>query len=485
MAKASDFERAVKRARRNQLVLTNRASQRLDRILKAAGQDAAERLKKHIGDGSIEERYLAALTSDLARLIDGFMSDYSRLLTISLYGAAQGAADGQADVAQMVLDQIALDTFLQGMLPTMEKSVTINALGTIGVSFGHVAENAVEMIFRRVYKDGLNLSDRLWRLDSRIRRDIENTLIAGVAGQKSAKDLSRELMKYLTNPGADNAYYNAQRLARTEINHAHREGHIRSVTDRDGKLKDFVSAVGYRLSISHPEPDICDVWASQDIDGLGAGNYLPDNVPVDHPHGLCFTVTILKSYPDMQFVAKEPQPDQVPDKEQDRNSIKPSDLRANIKRSEQEIIQLQHERCHVFKADGTKVFTKDGQRSEIRFNDKELAGFKDTYFTHNHPVSGGSFSLDDIMLTIDYDLAQMRACGREYRHSMTRPAGGWGSSGEVRNKYLAENANVRADFTAKIAAGEMTLENAEKEHSHAVWQRVTKDLGIPYLRERW
>lgn len=309
----SDFERAVKRARRKQLVWTNEASQRLDRILKSAANDVADQLKKHIGTGSIQERYLQGLLADLNRVIDNFRGDFSRLLSISLYGAAQIAIDGQVNIAQLVLDEIAMQTFLQGLLPTMTRSETIQGIGVVGVSFGHVAESAVESIYNRVFRDGLTLSDRIWRLDSQIRAQIEDTLIRGIAEQKSARDLARELRKYLTETGLQNGRYNSQRLARTEINTAHREGHIRSATKSDGTLRDHISALGYRLSASHPRPDICDVWASQDADGLGSGNYLPENVPQDHANGLCYLVSILKSYPDLQFVTVQPKPDEVPE----------------------------------------------------------------------------------------------------------------------------------------------------------------------------
>ena len=55
----------------------------------------------------------------------------------------------------------------------------------------------------------------------------------------------------------------------------------------------WVDGVKWNLSASHPKPDICDDWATQDSDGLGAGCYLPRNAPVDHPNGLCFLTDVL------------------------------------------------------------------------------------------------------------------------------------------------------------------------------------------------
>jgi hypothetical protein len=194
-----------------------------------------------------------------------------------------------------------------GLPPEMSKTVLINSIGAIEISFGRVAESAVTAVYGRVYQDGLTLSDRLWRLDGGIRREIEDKVVQAVAQGKSARELAKELRSYLTEAGQENARYNSMRLARTEISHAHREGHIQSCLDRNGQMKDYLTAIGWRLSDAHTVPDICDEWASADC-GLGPGNYLPDDVPVDHPNGFCFTVGILASEPDMQFVITEPQP---------------------------------------------------------------------------------------------------------------------------------------------------------------------------------
>jgi hypothetical protein len=56
----------------------------------------------------------------------------------------------------------------------------------------------------------------------------------------------------------------------------------------------------------------CDLYASDDSDGLGEGNYLPENVPPGHPNCLCYLVSILASMPEEQFVSMAPRPEEVP-----------------------------------------------------------------------------------------------------------------------------------------------------------------------------
>lgn len=305
------FAQIVKSHRTKQLVWTRDAVKRIDVILQNAARDTLSRLKDIAGTGSIEERYKAALLDDLMRILDQLRADYGDLTGLHLLGSAQIAADRELQIAGQLFSGAELEEMTRGLRPEFSKAVTISNIGKVEVTFGAVAERAVRIEFERLYEDGLTLADRLWRLDSETRRVMQDKILTAIAKGTSARDLGRDLRSYLTKAGQGNARYNAMRLARTEINTAHREAHIQSTLDANGKLKEFIHAIGWRLSLSHKERDICDVWASQDIDKLGPGNYLPEHVPVDHPHGLCATYTLLKAHPDMQFVTQEPKPDEV------------------------------------------------------------------------------------------------------------------------------------------------------------------------------
>lgn len=307
------FEQIVKSHRTKQLQWTKRSIKRFDKILQSSTSDIISKLREIAGTGTLEESYKTSLLNSLASTLDGLKSDYAELLKVQLLGSTQIAADREAQIAGQLFSIADLEQMTKGLYPDRTHKVTISKLGEISVRFGDVAERALQAIYSRVYNDGLTLSDRLWQLDNKIRKAIEDKVVQAIASQQSARDLAADLKQYLTKNGQGNARYNAMRLARTEINTAHREGHIQSCLDNSGKLKDYIHAIGFRLSASHPEPDICDVWASDNSADLGPGNYLPDEVPVDHPHGLCYTVTILKSEPDMQFITKEPDPDNVSD----------------------------------------------------------------------------------------------------------------------------------------------------------------------------
>jgi hypothetical protein len=112
------------------------------------------------------------------------------------------------------------------------------------------------------------------------------------------------------DPPKGNVSYNALRLARTEMTHLFHKGTVESA-----KNAPWLRGFKWQLSNTHASRlskwnrpgakgksrklkkaifrDICDTWATQDIDDLGEGMYRPDGstLPQDHPNGMC---TILK-----------------------------------------------------------------------------------------------------------------------------------------------------------------------------------------------
>ncbi len=87
----------------------------------------------------------------------------------------------------------------------------------------------------------------------------------------------------------ERARQQARTIARTEVVDGYRDQYKAQTED-----KSYV--VGYRwvLSGAHPAPDVCDVYAQQDLHGLGPGGYPPGGVPgAPHPHDLCSQVAII------------------------------------------------------------------------------------------------------------------------------------------------------------------------------------------------
>jgi hypothetical protein len=171
---------------------------------------------------------------------------------------------------------------------------------------------ALQVAQQRVYSDGLNLSQRIWRLEQGGMQSIRNTIATGMAQRTSAVELAQQLEEQLAagqdwprwtrarlskmdareraqdtkgllrsardvpEGGSAGISYNALRLARNEIqiaNHA--------VTSDIAIHSPWVTGRKVMLSPAHPKSDICDDYAAGGPYDKTA-NFLPL-----HPQCLC------------------------------------------------------------------------------------------------------------------------------------------------------------------------------------------------------
>lgn len=159
-----------------------------------------------------------------------------------------------------------------------------------------VPDEAVRFVQGFVAADGLQLSDRLWRIDRGARDAVVNAVERSVVMGQSASQAAREFLnrgqavpfdvqQKLNASGAigvsketaaimtgdrsgGGAMAQAQRVFRTEINRAHGIAYMTQAEKTPG-------FIGFKFTLSprHPEPDICDELATADKFGLGPGMY--------------------------------------------------------------------------------------------------------------------------------------------------------------------------------------------------------------------
>lgn len=184
-------------------------------------------------------------------------------------------------------------------------------------SLNQISHDAVSFVHNFKAADGLQLSDRLWRIDygakERIGQALESAIIQGSSASKAAQDF---LMKGEAVPadilrkmkmanahklakisglsimkGEGNPYANALRLFRTEINRAHGEAFMAT-----GESVEDFGGWRFMLSPNHPEPDICDMHSRANVYGLGAGVYPSrEKCPWPaHPGTISFTEIVFK-----------------------------------------------------------------------------------------------------------------------------------------------------------------------------------------------
>ena len=146
-----------------------------------------------------------------------------------------------------------------------------------------------DIISGRLYKDNRTLSARIWNTSNKFENDIQYMVNQSILEGKSALNLARDLEKFVKEPAkrdfnwgkvypnlrSTKIDYNAQRIARTSINHAYQTSTIKS-----SGMNPFVEGIEWQSAMIHGRT--CQLCIDRD------GQIFPkDNVPLDHPQGLC------------------------------------------------------------------------------------------------------------------------------------------------------------------------------------------------------
>lgn len=170
--------------------------------------------------------------------------------------------------------------------------------------FKGVSDSVIDYIVsNKYYGDFKTLSSRIWRYGSEFEGDIQYLIDEALREGKSAIELARDLEEYVKEPAKrasdwGKAYphlkykqvdYNAQRLARTSINHSYQESSKESASRNP-----FVEGMKWLSAYAHGRTcQLCMDRAEEDRYGMGAGIFPLNEVPVDHPNGLCSLVAFI------------------------------------------------------------------------------------------------------------------------------------------------------------------------------------------------
>jgi hypothetical protein len=184
----------------------------------------------------------------------------------------------------------------------------------IGTSLTKIADDAARFVTQFVAEDGLQLSQRIWKLDAQAREvvaeRIQQAVVRGWSASKAAeeflksglavpRDVAGQISKAAgTQVGRDvwdglmkdagSPMDNAMRVFRTEINRAHGEAYQAAAFEHPD-----VIGTRFLLSPAHPRVDICDMHAKVNRYGLGPGVYPKGKNPWPaHPNTLSFTEVV-------------------------------------------------------------------------------------------------------------------------------------------------------------------------------------------------
>lgn len=259
---------------------------RIQGIYMQAAKDLAQRAAQ-AKDGSLTERW----ANDYQRALEKRLEQMRGELGLAIRGGMRASARLPGQTVEAWLNDALALCGVDGSFTGILSSTPDEALRAL--------------LDGRMYRDGKSLSRRIWDKTAYLQGNIEDIVAQGIAQHRSALELAHDLEAYV-NPKAKMPVswlklypdipfdrqidYNAQRLARTAINHAYWAAGIETA-----QRNPFCEAMHWQLSPSHFErqvarfgEDVCDTYASHD-EGLGRGNWPIRKVPMPHAQCLCAT----------------------------------------------------------------------------------------------------------------------------------------------------------------------------------------------------
>lgn len=163
----------------------------------------------------------------------------------------------------------------------------------VRMALAHIPPDIVrEVATGQLYEGNWSLARQLWKQEKHTQSDINKVIAEGIAANKSAYDIAKDLEKYVdpkarkewdwskVYPGtAKKIDYNAQRLARTMVSHAYERAFVESTKDNP-----FVTEYEWRASGARSCP-LC-----MERDGQ---HFAKDDLPLDHPNGMCTFIAVI------------------------------------------------------------------------------------------------------------------------------------------------------------------------------------------------
>ena len=221
---SKDYLRLCEEAQNKKLKLAKKQEQQIKQIYNDMYLKVSKKLSK-VNPNTLSERYLEELQKELSKEIK------------SVHKQVVKVVKNNIDKSTNLANDVQLDFFMQ-----INNKYDLNMKDTFASMFSKIPKQAMdEILFGNAYKDRKGLSERIWQYTKKFDKDIDYIVTEGIANKKSAFDIAKDLEMYV-NPDAakdwewNNVYpksskkvdYNAQRLARTAVNHAFQQAQKRS-----------------------------------------------------------------------------------------------------------------------------------------------------------------------------------------------------------------------------------------------------------------
>ncbi len=253
------------------------------------------------------ENYRANVISYQERRIRKFYRDLCKDINKEIKSLDANATDtdrrylnGLKSELNSRIDQITLQTdkvIRSGITTTTEMVLANNKTFLNGIGFYNyntnpqiVSSMVNHIVTGKLYDGKWNLSSAIWGTGKRNMMDINKIISRGIIEHKNTYEIAKQLEKYV-NPDVripvqagtlGEVDYNAQRLARTMIQHAYQEAFVEATKDNP-----FIEAYRWVTSGASNVCQLCIAREEDDEYGLGPGIFPKDSLPLDHPNGNC------------------------------------------------------------------------------------------------------------------------------------------------------------------------------------------------------
>lgn len=270
---SKDYLKLCEEAQRKKLNLAKKQEQQIKQIYNDMYKNLSKKLNK-VNPDSLTKRYLEELQKELAKEIKIIHTKVEKVIKNNTKKSSELA------------NNVQLDFFMQ-----INEQYSLNMKDTFSSMFSKIPKAAMdEILHGTAYKDRKGLSERIWQYTKKFDKDIDYIVTEGIANKKSAYEIAKDLEIYV-NPKASkpwewsNVYpnasekvdYNAQRLARTAVNHAFQQAQKRSCSKNP-----YVESIRWLSASTHRTCELCN--------SRNGVLYSIKDVPLDHPNGLCTTI---------------------------------------------------------------------------------------------------------------------------------------------------------------------------------------------------
>lgn len=271
---SKDYLRLCEEAQRKKIKLAKKQEQQIKQIYNDMYLKVSKKLSK-VNPNTLSERYLEELQKELSKEIK------------SVHNKVPKVIKNNIDKSTNLANDVQLDFFMQ-----INELYSLNMKDTFSSMFSKIPKVAMdEILHGTAYKDRKGLSERIWQYTKKFDKDIDYIISEGIGAKKSTYEIAKDLEIYV-NPKAskpwewsnvypnasENIDYNAQRLARTAVNHAFQQAQKRSC-----EKNPYVTGIRWRSAQIHGRT--CQLCKDRDNQ-----LFKINEVPLDHPNGLCTTI---------------------------------------------------------------------------------------------------------------------------------------------------------------------------------------------------